>query len=158
MKKRLMMWLMALAVLVAGCGKKENAEKGVVGTCTLEVECSTIFDHMDWLDQSVKDYVPVSGIIFEKKKAAVQKGDSVYDVLERELKKEKILMEASFTGSSAYIEGIDNIYEFSCGELSGWVYSVNKEIPQKSCSEYQVKDGDVIEWHYTCDLGEDVKE
>ena len=66
-------------------------------------------------------------------------------------------MEASFTGKSAYVEGIDNIYEFSCGQQSGWMYSVNDKFPQVSCSDYKVKDGDVIKWKYTCDLGEDVK-
>ena len=66
-------------------------------------------------------------------------------------------MEASFTANSAYIEGIDNIYEFSCGELSGWMYRVNGEYAQVSCSDYKVKDGDKIQWSYTCDLGEDIK-
>ena len=66
-------------------------------------------------------------------------------------------MEASFTTGTAYIEGINNIYEFSCGELSGWMYCVNGEYPNVGCSDYKIKDGDNIEWYYTCDLGEDLK-
>ena len=58
--------------------------------------------------------------------------------------------------NSHYIEGINNLYEFDCGELSGWMYSVNGWYPNYGCSRYQVQDGDVIEWHYTCDLGEDL--
>ena len=140
----------------AGTGEEASIEK--IGTCTMFIECATIFDHMNLLDASIKDYLPKNGIVMEKKTVDFGKGDSVYDLLERELKKEKILMEASFTGKSAYIEGIDNIYEFSCGELSGWMYSVNGEYPGVSCSDYKVKDQDVIEWHYTCELGKDLKE
>lgn len=121
------------------------------------VECSTILKNMDKLDASVKEFVPEDGIILAEKEVEFLEGDSVYDVLNRELKKEKILKEASFTGNSAYIEGIDNIYEFSCGELSGWQYSVNGEYVGKSCSDCMVENNDVIEWRYTCDLGEDIK-
>lgn len=28
--------------------------------------------------------------------------------------------------------------------------------PNYGCSKYEVSDGDVIEWRYTCDLGKDV--
>ena len=58
--------------------------------------------------------------------------------------------------NSAYIEGINNLYEFDCGELSGWMYKVNGWFPNYGCSRYQLKEGDVIEWVYTCDLGVDV--
>ena len=58
--------------------------------------------------------------------------------------------------NSAYIEGIHNLYEFDVGELSGWMYSVNGWYPNYGCSRYALKDGDVVEWRYTCDLGFDV--
>ena len=48
-------------------------------------------------------------------------GESVYDVLQRVCKANKIHMESSFTPvyNSAYIEGIHNLYEFDVGKLSG---------------------------------------
>lgn len=156
MKKMIVSVLaMVLCLLMAGCTSQTAGNSA--GKCTIIVECSTILENMDKLDAEVKDFVPENGIILEKKDVEFFEGDSVYDVLNRELKKEKILMEATFTGNSAYIEGIDNIYEFSCGELSGWKYCVNGEFLGKSCSEYMVENNDVIEWRYTCDLGEDLK-
>lgn len=56
----------------------------------------------------------------------------------------------------AYIEGIRNLYEFDCGELSGWMYKVNERFPNYGCSRCQLSDGDVICWEYTCGLGVDV--
>ena len=57
---------------------------------------------------------------------------------------------------SVYIRGINYLYEFSCGPLSGWRYRVDGEYPNFGCSKYELKDGQNIEWIYTCDLGEDV--
>ena len=47
-----------------------------------------------------------------------------------------------------YIEGINNLYEFDCGEQSGWMYSVNGWFPNYGCSRYQLKDGDVVGGHW----------
>lgn len=76
-------------------------------------------------------------------------GISVFDVLLEVTKANKIQMEFSGTKSTAYIKGIDNLYEFDKGELSGWIYSVNGKTSSKSCGAYKLKKGDVIEWKYT---------
>ena len=36
------------------------------------------------------------------------------------------------------------------------MYSVNGAFPNYGCSQYVVQDGDIIVWHYTCDLGADL--
>ena len=51
---------------------------------------------------------------------------------------------------SYYVEGINNLYEFDCGEQSGWMYAVNGWYPNYGCSAYTLSDGDVIGWAYTC--------
>ena len=58
--------------------------------------------------------------------------------------------------NSAYIEGIANLYEFDVGNESGWMFRVNDWFPNYGCSRYVLKDGDTVEWVYTCDLGKDV--
>ena len=85
-------------------------------------------------------------------------GESVFNILRRETKKNKIHMEFVNTPvyGTAYIEGIGNLYEFDCGELSGWMYKVNGVFPSRGSSNVKLKPGDVIEWVYTCDLGADV--
>ena len=59
--------------------------------------------------------------------------------------------------SNAYIAGINNLYEFDYGELSGWIYSVNGVQADVGCGQYLLSDGDKIKWEYTCNLGEDLK-
>lgn len=128
------------------------------GTCTLSIRCNTILDNMKWLDPNKVELVPKDGVIYPTQKVSFYKGESVFNVLLRECKKNKIHMEFQNTPmyNSAYIEGIHNLYEFDCGELSGWMYKVNGWFPNYGCSRYQLKEGDVIEWVYTCNLGIDV--
>lgn len=127
-------------------------------TCTLSVRCDTILENIAWLDKEKVDIVPKDGVIFAEKTVTFYEGESVFNLLIREMKKNKIHMEFENTPiyNSAYIEGIANLYEFDCGELSGWMYKVNGWFPNYGCSRYQLKNGDKVEWVYTCDLGVDV--
>lgn len=127
-------------------------------TCTLSVRCDTILDNIAWLDKEKVELVPKDGVIFAEQSVTFYEGESVFNLLMREMKRNKIHMEFENTPiyNSAYIEGIGNLYEFDCGELSGWMYSVNGWFPNYGCSRYQLKDGDRVEWVYTCDLGGDV--
>ncbi len=127
-------------------------------TCTLSVRCDTILQNITWLKEEKVDIVPKDGIIFAEKEVVFYEGESVFNVLLREMKKNKIHFEFVNTPiyNSAYIEGIANLYEFDCGELSGWVYRVNGWFPNYGCSRYALKQGDKVEWVYTCDLGNDV--
>ena len=127
-------------------------------TCTLSVRCDTILGNMNKLDSEKLDIVPKDGVIFAEKTVTFYEGESVFNVFMREMKQNRIHLEFENTPiyGSAYIEGIANLYEFDCGELSGWMYKVNGWYPNYGCSRYQLKDGDRIEWVYTCDLGKDV--
>ncbi len=127
-------------------------------TCTLSVRCDTILQNMGWLDSEKIELVPKDGVIFAEKTVTFYEGESVFNLLMREMKRNKIHMEFENTPiyNSAYIEGIANLYEFDCGELSGWMYKVNGWFPNYGCSRYQLKAGDKVEWVYTCDLGVDV--
>lgn len=127
-------------------------------TCTLSISCATILNNMDLCDPAKTDLVPADGWILPPTNVTFYEGESVFNVLQRTCKQQRIHMEFEDTPiyNSAYIEGINNLYEFDVGELSGWMYSVNDWFPNYGCSRYQLKDGDVISWVYTCDLGKDV--
>ena len=126
--------------------------------CTISISCASILDHMDWLDPAKTALIPANGWILGSTELTFTEGESVFDVLLRVCTEKKIHMEFEETPmyQSAYIEGIYNIYEFDCGELSGWMYSVNGWFPNYGCSRYTLSDGDVIRWVYTCELGDDV--
>ena len=139
----------------------ENQEinKGKTYTCTFSIECSTILNNLENLDPDKLELVPSNGVILPPTTVTFYEGESVFDVLQRVCKEYHIHLEFSFTPiyNSAYIEGIHNLYEFDCGALSGWMYRVNGWYPNYGCSRYQLADGEVVEWRYTCnDLGKDI--
>lgn len=127
-------------------------------TCTISINCATILDHPDDLDPEKLELVPADGWILAPVEVAFTQGQSVFDVLLDTVKANAVHMEYQNSPmyKTAYIEGIGNLYEFDCGELSGWMYRVNGWFPNYGCSRYAVQAGDVIEWLYTCDLGSDI--
>ena len=125
---------------------------------SLTIDPVTVLEHMDALNPGKADIVPADGVLLPETTVAFSEGDTVFDVLQQVCRAQGIHMESTWTPAynSAYIEGIGNLYEFDCGELSGWMYKVNGWFPNYGCSRYQLKEGDTIVWVYTCDLGVDV--
>ena len=137
----------------------QNIDKGKSFTCTFSIECSTILNNLSDLDPEKLEMVPSDGVILKATTVTFYEGESVFDVLQRVCREKGIHMEASWTPiyNSAYVEGIHNLYEFDCGSESGWMYRVNGWYPNYGCSRYQLAQGDVVEWRYTCKgLGKDV--
>lgn len=134
-------------------------------TCTIEVRCDTILDNMGDLAPGKSSCVPANGVILAASTVRFAQGDTVLDVLKAAASATGLQLEYSYTPGygSYYVEGINNLYEFDCGNESGWMYKVNGWFPNYGCSEYQVRDGDVIVWCYTCkgygaDLGASVEQ
>lgn len=127
--------------------------------CTIEIRCDTILNNMGDLEPGKEGYVPSSGIILRTTTVNFTEGETAFDVLNRICKARGIQIEYSYTPmyGSYYIEGINNLYEFDCGQQSGWMYKVNGWFPNYGCSSYTLKDGDTIVFCYTCKgLGADV--
>lgn len=141
---------------VAASKAVTKAEEQLV--CTLSVRCDTVLKNLDRLDKEKIELIPSDGVILTAQAVTFYENETVFDLLVRELRQNKIHIEFENTPiyDSAYIEGIANLYEFDCGELSGWMYKVNGNFPSCGCSQYHLKAGDTVEWVYTCDLGADV--
>lgn len=127
-------------------------------TCTIYISCASVLNHMDELTESTKKVIPKDGVILASTDVKVKKDATVFDVLQKAARENKVHLEYNYTPAykTYYIEGIGNLYQFDAGNLSGWMYSVNGEFPGVGCSGYKVKDGDKINWVYTCSFGKDV--
>ena len=128
-------------------------------TVTLEIRCDTLSSDMSKLENpAIEDYIPADGTILERSTYKGTTDNTVFDALNTLCRNNDIQLEFSYTPiyESYYIEGINYLYEFDGGNLSGWMYKVNGWFPNYGCSSYYLSDGDVIEWVYTCDLGKDV--
>lgn len=147
--------LLCLTPALFGCDKADDRP---VYSCTVAINCETILDQLDRCKPEKRELVPQDGWILQEQTVEFREGDSAFDVLERVCRENKIHLETSQTPlyNSVYIEGIHNIYEFDVGSGSGWMFRVNDEFLNYSCSAYPVAQDDVICWVYTCDYGEDI--
>jgi hypothetical protein len=120
----------------------------------MTIRCDTLIGKAD------PERIPKDGEIMPVTSYEIEEGDTVYDILIEAVKEYGIQAENRGSSSNAhgmiYIAGINYLYEQQFGELSGWIYHVNGVAPSCGCGDYILKDGDVIEWHYTCDLGRDL--
>ncbi|MED4017672.1 DUF4430 domain-containing protein [Sutcliffiella cohnii] len=99
---------------------------------------------------------PDIGTILATVEVEIVNNDTVLEVLKRETRARQIHMEFRGRGATAYVEGINNLYEFDRGPGSGWMYSINGKFPNRSAGIWPVKAGEHIRWLYTEDLGKDI--
>lgn len=127
-------------------------EKGTYIYCNVLIDCSILLSHMDRLPKNVRKYVPENGILLQKSSVRVKQGASAYDVLTAACKANKIAYDAEYSSiyNTAYIKGIGYLYEKMAGDMSGWLYQVDGQLPNVGASRYTVKDGDSLSWTYTC--------
>jgi len=136
-------------------GEKKQ-KSNIIGTVSLEIRCDTIAGRSD------SDNIPADGVILAPTAFDIEQGDTVFDILNEAAQTYGIHVENKGSSGNAhgmvYIAGINYIYEYDFGDLSGWVYHVNGITPSRSCGEYELSDGDRIEWLYTCEIGHDLNE
>ncbi len=143
----------ALLISLAACTALPASNEKL--TCSLEVVCSDALES-DALSEEKRALLPVDGCIVEKTELSFSPGDTAFYILVTKLQEENIHFEFSETpgANSKYIEAISNLYQFDCGELSGWSYLVNGESPMVSASDYELSDGDEISFVYITDFSD----
>ena len=102
-------------------------------------------------------YTGDNGHIATKVPVKVPENANVYDALYIFCQENDIQMEASGTAfNTAYIRGINHLYEFDGGISSGWVFLVNNVYSRTGASNVFLNEGDEIWWFYTLVFGQDV--
>lgn len=151
--KRLLPLLLLFVLVFSGCSIKSaddyyNSTESGEYVATISINCRTAVDYKGF-DRENKEILNDYTVSFNE-------GGTVFDALKNACKENKIQFEYVGDGAAAYINSIDYLYEFDCGNLSGWQYRVNGEFQSAGCGAYKLHDGDKIEWLYTCDLGSDI--
>ena len=86
------------------------------------------------------------GTLLSSRKVEFTEGNTILDILLKAAGKSNV--DYSGSASTAYVEGIDGIYEFDYGPMSGWIFKQNGAGIPKSAGAIKVKDGDRIECIY----------
>lgn len=138
--------------------KTQSSNKKKEISCYISIDCSNVLDHMENLRKNKVDIIPKSGIMLSSKKITLNENSSAYDLLIKASKQYSILVDSQYTAvyNSAYIRGINNLYEKDCGASSGWIYKVNGSTAGFGCSQYILHSGDNVQFVFTTNRGGDV--
>ncbi|MEG0276852.1 MAG: DUF4430 domain-containing protein [Coprobacillus sp.] len=116
----------------------------------VSIDCKTILNNMNDLPEQYKQYVPGNGVILSSKKVKINDGDTVFDIITKVTKMNKI----SLTQSAGYIQSINNLPEKLFKGSGGWMYGVNGSYADKGSKDYKLKNNDKVQWRYTCYIGD----
>lgn len=151
----------AAVLLLCSCSIKSTEEyysssavSAAAGQVFVKISCETALDQLP-AELENGNYIPKDGVLFDGM-VEIQEGDTAFSALVQAAKQDKLQLDYSGEGNSVYVRGIAHLYEFSCGELSGWMYKVNGVFQDTGCNTVALKDGDTVEYLYTCDLGADI--
>lgn len=119
----------------------------LINSCTIEIRCDAILGHMDQLKDGYAPFVPADGFFLHTTTVTFTPGETVLDVLRRVTEQNGLqLLE-----SGGYVQSIGYLIEGCCGRSSGWMYTVNGEVPHYGCGQYQLNDSDRVYWQFVCD-------
>ncbi len=112
-------------------------------------------------------YPNALGTIISSTQVPFKAGDTVADVTLRLLDAKEFTYQYTGTTKNGFYlssigdfahKGIDyeSFGEFDAGSGSGWMITLNKTFIKYGASDFEVANGDVIKWQYTCQLGADI--
>ena len=131
---------------------EEKEDDSAYIRCEVTIDCSVLLSNMDALQKNVRKYVPKDGMLLHKLSVKVKEGASAYDALVTACKAKKIAYDAEYSKmyNGVYVKGIGYLYEKMAGDMSGWLYQVDGKLPNVGASRYIMRDGDTLNWTYTC--------
>lgn len=135
MKKKILLFILPILVLSSCAAPKQVKEPAPVPKKSITMSIAGADD-----------------IILGRVATELEADQTVFDILKQVTREEKIHMDFSGSNASPYIKGINNLYEFDMGPMSGWTYKVNGVSPNVGAGSYKLEPGDVIEWIYTKDI------
>ncbi|HPR39718.1 MAG TPA: dockerin type I domain-containing protein [Oscillospiraceae bacterium] len=165
--KRWVAGFLSLLLLAVAVPEIALAEEQEAGTVTVSFEDYGIRRESE-LDDANMIFPSQMEMILGPEEIPFYEGDTIAEVTLRYL--EDNGLEATYTGtptSSFYLSAIGTFYseaageeemfgEFSAGVNSGWMITLNEWFINQGASEFEVENGDVIRWQYTCQLGADI--
>ncbi len=144
---------------------EETTESSSI-TCYVTIDCTKIQENFEELNKSKRSFVPSNGYILKDAAVELKENESAFDALKKACaeysctdnckycQKDGIQLEYSYTPAyhSYYVEGIHQLYEKDCGDLSGWLFCVNDALAESASSSYYPQNGDKIMFTYTVSM------
>ena len=97
--------------------KPDASPESTVPTCTVSISCATILENLDRLNAEKADLIPADGVLLAPTAVEFTEGESVFDVLKRVCRENKIHMNGEFPNYGC------SRYTLADGDTVEWVYT-----------------------------------
>ena len=158
MKKFVSLFL-SLALLLAFCGctskSPDTTDKADNISIKFVIDSSTAYNN-EAIDPDLKSKLPNDGLIYSSEKLTVSEGCSVGSALALVCKVHSIALNSENGSYGLFVKGICGIENGAFGDASYWLLRVNGKFPEVGADSVILNDGDLVEWIYTVDGGEDI--
>ena len=101
------------------------------------------------LPAEYREILPEDGVLFADD-VAFQSGEDLLSVMQRTMRAARLPLVAE----GGFVSAIGGLAPGGAGPMSGWMFTVNGEMPMEGCDKIILKDGDVIEWTYVTEWTE----
>ena len=129
--KRIFALMLALLLLLAGCGAKESTGETI--TVTVEFDTSAVEYDGELVGKSFEVKAADGATVFDTLKQACEEND----------------LELNYDDSTTlFMTGIGDLNMGDISEVDGWVYTVNGEDIWDAADVYKLKDGDTVTWKF----------
>lgn len=135
----------------------KQASEPVADSVVISINCKTAVAKGMREQKKYQGIIPADGVILPPLTVEIAARETAFSLLKKVAQEHKIQLAYKGNQESAYIQAINNLYEFDGGPLSGWVFLVNGESAGYGCGKYKLNNGDIVVWAYTCNMGKDLK-
>lgn len=170
MKKDILFFILiaVLAVALIGGVKIESVEDFYAThpdavtedsqTVFLSIDCSTVIGNENLKEElNSEEYIGKDGKLAERVELVLLENDTAFSLLQRYTRYVGMALDYQTTVPRGfYIRGINHLYEYDCGNLSGWFFSVNGEFLSVGCGDCALVAGDSVLFVYSCNMGVDI--
>jgi len=129
-----------LLLLLCGCQSASNLD----ATCRITVSAQT-----ETLSAECLELVPENGVLYSEE-VKFAEGEDLLAVMIRAMREANLPL----AYEAGFITSIGGLSPGASGPMSGWMFTVNGEMPMNGCDEIFLSEGDLVEWTYVTEWTE----
>lgn len=154
--KKFLCFVLSLIMLVClvGCSEKknENANDGI--HVKFIIDAANAYNN-ESLDPDIKEKLN-DGIILNAEYLELSRDCTAGDATKLACQIHSIVLDSEVSSYGLFVKGISGVENGMFGDMSYWLFKVNGETPEVGADYVILNDGDLVEWVYTCNGGEDL--
>lgn len=155
MKKFLCIVLsLIMLVGIVGCSEEKHDGNNDGIHIKFVIDATNAYNN-ESLDSDIKEKIN-NGIILSAENLEISRDCTAGDATKLACQIHSIALDSEVSSYGLFVKGISGVENSMFGDMSYWLFRVNGETPEVGADYVTLNDGDIVEWVYTCNGGDDL--